>query len=65
MPKELTRAQLAERSISKKFRKEIWNKLIEAVKTYKLIEKGDKIAVCISGGKDSMLLAVLMKMLQR
>ncbi len=65
MPKDLTKAQLAERSISKKFRKEIWNKLIEAVKSYQLIESGDRIAVCISGGKDSMLLAVLMKMLQR
>ncbi len=65
MPKELTRAKEAERSINKKFRKEIWNKFIEGVKNYRLIEKGDRIAVCISGGKDSMMLAVLMKMLQR
>lgn len=65
MAKELTKAGEAERSINKKFRKEIWNKFIEAVKNYKLIDEGDKIAVCISGGKDSMMLAVLMKMLQK
>ena len=65
MSKELTRAQQAERSINKKFRKEIWNKFIEGVKNYRLISEGDRIAVCISGGKDSMMLAVLMKMLQR
>ncbi len=65
MPKELTKAGEAERSINKKFRKEIWNRFIEAVKNYKLISEGDKIAVCISGGKDSMMLAVLMKMLQK
>lgn len=65
MPKELTRAQNTERSINKKFRKEIWNKFIEGVKSYRLISEGDRIAVCISGGKDSMMLAVLMKMLQR
>ncbi len=65
MAKNLTKAGEAERSINKKFRKEIWNKFIEAVKNYKLIDEGDKIAVCISGGKDSMMLAVLMKMLQK
>ncbi|MBO5745568.1 MAG: tRNA 2-thiocytidine biosynthesis protein TtcA [Clostridia bacterium] len=65
MAKELTKAGEAERSINKKFRKEIWNRFIEAVKNYKLIDEGDKIAVCISGGKDSMMLAVLMKMLQK
>ena len=65
MARELTKAELAERSINKKFRKAIWNKFIEGVKTYELIKEYDKIAVCISGGKDSMMLAVLMKMLQR
>lgn len=65
MARELTKAELAERSINKKFRKSIWNKFIEGVKTYELIEENDNIAVCISGGKDSMMLAVLMKMLQR
>ncbi|MBR5410049.1 MAG: tRNA 2-thiocytidine biosynthesis protein TtcA [Clostridia bacterium] len=59
------RWQLAERSLGKKYRKEIWNPFIEAVKRYELIEPGDKIAVCVSGGKDSMMLAVLMRMLRR
>lgn len=65
MAKELEKYQLVERSISKKYRKEIWGPFVGAVQKYKLIEKGDKIAVCISGGKDSMLLAKLMQMLQR
>lgn len=54
-----------ERSIIKKFRKDIWTKFITAVNEYKLIKEGDKIAVCISGGKDSMLLAKCMQELQR
>lgn len=49
-----------ERSLQTKFRKTIWNPFIEAVKRYELIAAGDKIAVCISGGKDSMLMAKLM-----
>ena len=65
MKKELERYQIAERSISKTYRKTIWNPFVEAVKKYQLIQDGDKIAVCISGGKDSMILAVLMRMLQR
>ncbi len=65
MKKELERYQIAERSISKTYRKTIWNPFVEAVKKYQLIQAGDKIAVCISGGKDSMVLAVLMRMLQR
>ena len=65
MARDLKAWESAERSINKKFRKEIWNNFIAAVKNYELIKKGDRIAVCISGGKDSMLLAVLMKMLQR
>ena len=65
MPRELTQSALIERSINKKFRKEIWNRFITAVKQYELIKQGDKIAVCISGGKDSMLLGLLMKMLAR
>lgn len=54
-----------ERSIIKKFRKSIWNRFIEAVVSYDLIEKNDKIAVCISGGKDSFLMAKLLQELQR
>ena len=57
--------QRIERSLQTKFRKTIWNPFIEAVKRYELIAAGDRIAVCISGGKDSMLMAKLMQMLAR
>lgn len=63
--KELSYAQKVEQSLNKKFRKGIWTKFILALKRYNLVCDGDKIAVCISGGKDSMLLAKLMQMLQR
>ncbi len=63
--KELTKAQQVERSLMKRFRKEIWTKFVLALKRYELVEDGDKIAVCISGGKDSMLLAKLMQLLHR
>ena len=46
-----------EKSIIKKYRKEIWSKFVKSVKEYELIEENDKIMVCISGGKDSFLLA--------
>ncbi|MBQ2942430.1 MAG: tRNA 2-thiocytidine biosynthesis protein TtcA [Clostridia bacterium] len=65
MGRELTKEQTVERSVVKKYRKTIWNPFIAAVKRYELISEGDHIAVCISGGKDSMLLAVLMRLLQR
>lgn len=55
----------AQDSIMKKFRKVIWRPFIHAVKDYKLLEEGDHVCVCISGGKDSMLLAKLMQMLHR
>ena len=61
--KELSKAKEVERSLMKKFRKTIWTKFILALKRYELVEEGDTIAVCVSGGKDSMLMAVLMKML--
>lgn len=54
-----------ERSIIKKFRKPIWNRFIDGLNEYELIEEGDKIAVCISGGKDSMLLAKCMQEIQK
>lgn len=59
------RARDIERSIIKKFRKEIWRKFTRAVNEYELIKDGDKIAVCISGGKDSMLMAKLFQELLR
>jgi len=54
-----------ERSIIKKFRKTIWGRFVRGVENYKLIEENDKIAVCISGGKDSFLLAKCMQELKR
>ena len=65
MGKTLEKHTEIERSIIKKFRKTIWNNFIGAVKEYELIAPGDKIAVCISGGKDSMLLAKCVQQLQR
>ena len=65
MSKILTPCQQIERSIITKYRKTLWNPFIAAVKRYRLIEEGDRIAVCISGGKDSMLLAKLMQELSR
>lgn len=65
MKREFEKHVAVERSIAKKYRKELWNPFIEAIKKYELIKSGDKIAVCISGGKDSMLLAKLMQQLNR
>ena len=65
MSRDLTPQETAERSLIKTYRKSIWNPFIAAVKRYELIEPGDRIAVCISGGKDSVILAKLMQELQR
>lgn len=54
-----------EKSIIKKYRKYLWSKFIKAIKDFKLIGEGDRIAVAISGGKDSMLMAKLFQELQR
>ncbi len=54
-----------ERSIVKRYRKNIWSKFIKAIKQYNLVEEGDKIAVAISGGKDSLLMAKLFQELKR
>ena len=65
MERELEPYQRVERSIQKKFRKEIWNRFTQSVNEYELIKPNDRIAVCISGGKDSMLMAKLIQMLHR
>ena len=63
--KELTKAEAIERSITKEFRFSIWSPFIAAIKRYELIKPGDKVCVCISGGKDSNLLAECFKLLSR
>ena len=65
MPRELTPCEIAERSLIKTYRKTLWNPFIAAVKRYELVSPGDRIAVCISGGKDSVVLAKLMQELQK
>ncbi|HOP65948.1 MAG TPA: ATP-binding protein, partial [Bacilli bacterium] len=57
--------RIIEKSIIKKYRKEIWSKFVNAIKDYELIQENDKIAVCISGGKDSFLLAKCLEELKR
>lgn len=61
----MERYQEIERSIIKKYRKDIWRKFTRAVEEYELVEENDHIAVCISGGKDSFLLAKCMQELKR
>ena len=62
---ENQRAKDVERSINKKFHKTIWSRFTAGINEYNMIEPGDKIAVCISGGKDSMLMAKLFQELKR
>lgn len=57
--------QEIEKSITKKFKKEIWRKFTHGINDYELVQEGDKIAVCISGGKDSMFMAKLFQELKR
>lgn len=59
------RARDVERSIIKKFKKPIWRQFTKAINEYEMIKDGDRIAVCISGGKDSMLMAKLFQELER
>lgn len=61
----LLKSKEIERSIIKKFRKGVWRRFTKAVNEYQLIQDGDKIAVCISGGKDSMLMAKLLQEMKR
>lgn len=65
MARELDTRQLIERSIIRKYREVLWHPFIDAVNKYRLISKDDRVAVCISGGKDSMLLAKLMQELEK
>jgi len=61
----LTRAQEVEKSLRKRFHKEIFSKFAKAINEYQLVQENDRIAVCISGGKDSMLMAKLFQELKR
>ena len=63
--RKLEKYQEVEQSIITTYRKVIWSRFIQAINEYKLIEDGDKIAVCISGGKDSMLMAKCFQELKR
>lgn len=65
LARQLEKYQEIERSIIKKYRKTVWNGFVGAVQEYELIKENDCIAICISGGKDSMILAKCMELLQR
>lgn len=65
MSRQLLKYEEVERSLNKTYRKRIWNPFIEGIKRYEMVKENDKIAVCISGGKDSMLLAKLMQELYK
>ena len=62
---KMTRSEEIIRTVVRKFRKPIWGRFLEGIKNYELIQEGDRIAVCISGGKDSMLMALCIKQLQK
>ena len=61
----MERYEEIERSIITSYRKRIWSKFVKAIQEFDMIKDGDKIAVCISGGKDSMLLAKCMQEIKR
>ena len=65
MARTLTDAQRMDQCLLTDLRKPIWRPFMRAIRQYRLIQSGDRIAVCVSGGKDSMLLAKLMQLLQR
>ena len=65
MKRELTRIQEIERSIIKTYRSKLWAPFISALKDYELLKPNDKVCVCISGGKDSMLMAKLFQELKK
>lgn len=65
MGRQLEAYEQMERSLIKQYRKRLWNPFIYGVKRYELVRSGDRIAVCISGGKDSFVMAKLMQELHR
>ena len=65
MSRSFTPIQLVEQTIVRRYHEQLWSPFCKAIKRYQLIQPGDRIAVCISGGKDSMLLAKMMQMLHR
>lgn len=65
MAKQLSRCGEIEHTIQTTYRRKIWTPFVKAVKDFNLVQKNDKIAVCISGGKDSMLMAKLFQLFQK
>ena len=65
MPRQFTPVQQIEQTIVRRYHEELWSPFCKAIKRYQLIRPGDRIAVCVSGGKDSMLMAKMMQMLHR
>ena len=65
MPRQFTPVQKIEQTIVRRYHEELWSPFCKAIKRYQLIAPGDRIAVCVSGGKDSMLMAKMMQMLHR
>ncbi len=65
MKRIMDRSQEIERSVIKKFRRSIWNRMVAGIKDYQLLKPGDRVAVCVSGGTDSMLLAKAFQHLQK
>ena len=65
MSRSFTPIQLVEQTIVRRYHEQLWSPFCKAIKRYQLIQPGDRIAVCISGGKDSMLLSKMMQMLHR
>ena len=61
----MERSEEITKSITKRFRKEIWKMFVKGISEYEMIKDGDKIAVCISGGKDSMLMAKCFQEIQK
>ncbi len=65
MPRTFTEIQKIEQTIVRRYHEQLWSPFCKAIKRYRLLEPGDRVAVCMSGGKDSMLLGKMMQMLAR